>query len=136
VLCTFEILLDEPRKALIGLGSDDGVKLWVNGTEVHSNYIARAVAIDNDVFEISLNKGSNQILIMIQNQGFDYGFSFRALGKEIISDLIIERSGAGSLDDVKTLLGYSPDLKRTNMNGLTAWQMAAVKGRTENYKVS
>jgi CubicO group peptidase (beta-lactamase class C family) len=125
-----EIVMPGETKALIGLGSDDAVKVWINGKLVHKNFIARAVNIDDDLFEISLNKGSNQVLIKIENAGLGYGFSFRPLGKDIISDLVIANSGSGNLDKVKTLMRYHPDLTKTNFLGLTAWQMAVIKGRT------
>lgn len=126
-----EIVTAEPKKVLIGLGSDDGVKVWVNGREVHNNNIGRAVTIDDDLFEIALIKGSNQVLIKIENQSYGYGFSFRPLGKDFISDLVITNSGSGDFDNVKMLMKYSPDLKKTNTGGLTAWQLATVKGRSE-----
>lgn len=126
-----EIIVPDDRTALIGLGSDDDVKVWINGKEVHKNKVARAVSIDNDIFEITLNKGSNQVLIKIVNGLYDYGFSFRPLGKDLISKLTIQCAGDGNFDQLTTLMKYSPDLKSVNSYGLNAWQMATVRGRNE-----
>jgi CubicO group peptidase (beta-lactamase class C family) len=126
-----EIIVNEPVKILVGLGSDDGVKMWLNGKEVHKNYIDRALTIDEDVFEMSLNKGSNQLLIKILNGRLDYGFSFRPISGIAVSDLLLKSAETGDFDKVKTLIKYSPDFSKTNESGLSAWQLATVKGRAD-----
>ena len=129
-----EIIMNEPVKALIGMGSDDGVKVWLNGKEVHRNYIDRAVTIDDDIFEISLNKGSNQLLIKIINTRWAYGFSFRPLSGASVSDLLLRSVETGDFDNVKTLAKYSPDYSKKDETGLNAWQLATIKGRTDILK--
>jgi CubicO group peptidase (beta-lactamase class C family) len=125
-----EIISDANQKLLMGLGSDDAVKVWINGKVVHKNYTARAVTPDEDLFEINLNKGSNQVLIKIENQRLGYGFSVRPLGKDAIEDLMIQKAGIGDFEAIKLLMKYAPDLKKENNLGLTAWQVATLKGRT------
>ncbi|MBN2274598.1 MAG: serine hydrolase [Bacteroidales bacterium] len=129
-----EIVMDEPGKILAGLGSDDGVKVWLNGKEVHRNYIDRAVSVDDDIFEISLNEGSNQLLIKILNAREDYGFSFRPISGMVVSDLLLRSVETGDFDNVKTLVNYAPDYGKTNETGLNAWQLATVKGRADIVK--
>jgi CubicO group peptidase (beta-lactamase class C family) len=126
-----EIIAAEPSKTLVGLGSDDGVKMWINGKEIHVNFIDRAITPDEDVFEISLNKGSNQILLRIQNTRGEYGFCLRPVSNSAISNLLLKSSESGDFDNVKTLLNYSPDINKKNETGLTSWQLATMKGRTE-----
>jgi CubicO group peptidase (beta-lactamase class C family) len=126
-----EIIAAEPSNSLIGLGSDDGIKMWVNGKEVHRNFIDRGITVDDDIVEISLNKGSNQILLKIQNSRGDFAFCIRPVGKSAISGLLQKSSSQGDFDNVKTLLKYSPDINQKNERGLTAWQIATMKGRTE-----
>lgn len=126
-----EIKSDKEQTLLFGVGSDDGIKIWVNGKQVHTNFALRPVNIDDDIVQIPLKKGSNQILIKIQNGAGGYGFSLRPLGNDILADLLVKSSGNGDLDNVKLLIdrGIDPDSK--NNFGLTAWQIAKIKGRTE-----
>jgi CubicO group peptidase (beta-lactamase class C family) len=126
-----EINMMEPAKVLVGLGSDDGVRMWLNGKEVHRNYIDRGLTIDDDVFEISLNKGSNQLLIKILNGMFDYGFAFRPVSGSVVSDLLLRSAKTGDFDNVKTLVRYSPDFSKKDETGLDAWQLATIKGRAD-----
>jgi CubicO group peptidase (beta-lactamase class C family) len=126
-----EVILAEPRTVLIGLGSDDGVKMWINGKEVHSNSIDRSLTVDDDVFEVMLNKGSNQVLIKILNTRLDYGFTIRPVAGPAVTDLLLKASASGDFDNVKTLVKYVPDINSKDKAGLTAWQQATYKGRTE-----
>jgi CubicO group peptidase (beta-lactamase class C family) len=126
-----EINMTEPAKILVGLGSDDGVRMWLNGKEVHRNYIDRGIVVDDDIFEISLNKGSNQLLIKILNSRLDYGFSFRPVSGSVVSDLLLRSTETGDFDNVKTLVRYSPDFSKKTETGLNAWQLATVKGRKD-----
>jgi HEAT repeat protein len=51
------------------LGSDDGVKAWLNGSVVHSNNIDRGAVPDQDRAPIKLKKGSNLLLLKITQGG-------------------------------------------------------------------
>jgi CubicO group peptidase (beta-lactamase class C family) len=126
-----EIIAPEPSTILVGLGSDDGAKIWLNGKEVHSNYIGRAITMDDDIFEISLNKGSNQLLIKILNFRWDYGFMIRPVSGPAITDLLQRSASNGDFDNVKMLMKYAPEINQKDATGLTAWQLATIKGRTE-----
>ena len=62
-----EIEVPDDIPAWLGLGSDDGVNVWLNGTLVHKNWVQRRCFLDDDVVPLRLKKGKNQILIKIQN---------------------------------------------------------------------
>ncbi len=49
--------LEVPRKTtgLVGIGSDDGVKVWVNGRLVHQHWAGRPARPDDDVVPVELN---------------------------------------------------------------------------------
>jgi CubicO group peptidase (beta-lactamase class C family) len=126
-----EIIMNGPAKVLVGLGSDDGVRVWLNGKEVHRNYIDRGLTIDDDIFEISLNKGSNQLLVKVLNSRYDYGFAFRPVSGSAVSDLLLRSASSGDFDNVKTLVRYSPDFSKKDETGLDAWQLATIKGRAD-----
>ncbi len=55
--------------ATIRAGSDDGIKIWVNGKVVHENNVDRGAAIDQDQAPIHLVAGENTILIEVTQGG-------------------------------------------------------------------
>ena len=74
---TCEVESPEARKAVALLGTDDGVKLWVNGKLAHTHRIDRVLTPDEDRVEISLEKGRNRILLKVDQGGGPWGFAFR-----------------------------------------------------------
>ncbi|HEY4787893.1 MAG TPA: serine hydrolase [Bacteroidales bacterium] len=124
-----EIKMEAPAKILIGLGSDDGVKLFLNGVLIHSNWIGRGTTPDDDLVVLDLKKGSNQVLLKVQNMEYAWSFTMRKLGKNVLNDLLIASSGRGNLDNIKLLLEYGADVNASNDLGLTAYQSAMIRGR-------
>jgi len=68
---------DQAGPAYLGLGSDDGVKIWLNGKLVHDRWVQRITQIDEDVVPLQLAAGKNTILIKIQNAKGGWSFCFR-----------------------------------------------------------
>ena len=59
------------------LGTDDGVKVWVNGKLVHSNNAIRPVRVGQDKVKAHLKKGWNRVLVKISQAGGQWAFCFR-----------------------------------------------------------
>ena len=74
-----QIEMPEERQAVLGIGSDDGVKVWLNGELVHEYWVCRGVGIDNDRVPVTFKKGMNQLVLKVQNQGGPWGFCCRLL---------------------------------------------------------
>jgi len=53
------------QETLFEIGSDDGVKVWVNNKLVHANNIIRGHNQANDVVNVKLKKGWNDILMKV-----------------------------------------------------------------------
>ena len=51
------------------VGSDDGVKVWLNGEVVHYNPTTRGAGDYQDAFPVTLKKGPNVLLVAIDNHG-------------------------------------------------------------------
>jgi hypothetical protein len=70
---------ESPRdtEAWLGLGSDDGVKIWLNGKLVHDQWVRRPSRIDDEIVPLRLNKGANRLLIKIQNATDQWSFTYR-----------------------------------------------------------
>src|SRR5262249_41207558 len=72
-----EIEVAEKLKLPVSVGSDDGVKIWLNGTEVLANNVARPAAPDQDHAVLPLRKGKNRLLVKVCNLGGDWAFYIR-----------------------------------------------------------
>ena len=60
----------------IGVGSNDGARLWVNGKLVLDHKIARKAEPNQDVLTVPLHKGENTLLLKIDQLGGGWGFYF------------------------------------------------------------
>ncbi len=67
-----------PMRLPVSLGSDDGFRLFVNGTEVASNDTQRGVQPDQDRAELPLVAGPNLVVLKIVNTGGAGGAYVRA----------------------------------------------------------
>ena len=74
--CT-EIVSPDERDTDLLVGSDDGVKVWVNGQLVHNNHAHRGWRADQDRLNIHLKKGTNTLLIKVDEGVGAWGFSAR-----------------------------------------------------------
>jgi hypothetical protein len=65
------------------LGSDDQVKVYLNGKAVHTHDEGRAFEKDQDsVTALSLKKGLNVLVVKVVNEGEDWAMSARFLDKD------------------------------------------------------
>lgn len=74
----------EDQEATILLGTDDGAKLWVNGTEAFKHTETRAAAVGQDSVKVKLKKGTNTVLLKVANGDGSHGFFLTILsGQEL-----------------------------------------------------
>ena len=64
-----QLAADQPRDAVLELGSDDGIKVWLNGQLVHANNASRPCAPGQDKVRVQLRQGSNTLLIKVTQGG-------------------------------------------------------------------
>lgn len=64
------------------LGSDDGVKAWLNGRLVHANNTARAAIPYTDKVNVTLEKGWNPLLLKITQNQIPWEFCARICGQD------------------------------------------------------
>ena len=126
-----EIDMPERANALLGIGSDDGLKVWMNGKLVHENWVGRPAQVDDDVVPVELVKGSNRLLLKVQNMQGPWGFVCRRLGKAGIADKLGVAARQGDRDLVGRLLDHGADPSVPNKAGLTAPQIARLRGQKE-----
>jgi alpha-galactosidase len=71
--------LTVPKDTILpaSLGSDDGIKVWVNGTEILANNVGRGCAPDQEHIDLVLKKGENTFLMKVNNNQGAFAFYFR-----------------------------------------------------------
>ena len=64
------------------VGSDDEVKVWLNGELVHYNPILRGAGDFQDAFSVTLKKGANVLLVAVCNRGHGAFSGFFGFAKD------------------------------------------------------
>lgn len=82
------ITASRARKLAVSLGSDDSIKLWLNGKLQFENKTQRGVTPDEDKVDLELVAGENQLLIKIINGQGESGFFFRSLQQSLPAPLL------------------------------------------------
>ncbi|MFN3653527.1 MAG: PSD1 and planctomycete cytochrome C domain-containing protein [Armatimonadota bacterium] len=72
----------------LSLGSDDAIKLWVNGEQALANKVTRGVLPDQEKVTLTLKPGENRLLLKIVNGGALAGFYFKVLENGLKPDLL------------------------------------------------
>ena len=67
----------DARQVSVLLGSDDGVKVWLNGQQVFKNVVRRPLAVDQDRFDIKLKSGDNLLLVKVEQGIGDWSLALR-----------------------------------------------------------
>ena len=70
-----EVWTGKSQNVLFELGSDDGIKLWLNGNLVHQNKIERGHNQGDDVVKVDLEEGWNKVLMKITQGTGGWGAS-------------------------------------------------------------
>jgi len=65
------------RTINLSLGSDDGIRVYLNGEEVFANNTQRGVTPDSDQTAITLRPGENTLVLKIVNGGGAAGFYYK-----------------------------------------------------------
>ena len=104
-----EIEVPEKTRGVLGLGSDDAVKVWLNGKLVHENWIARACAPDDDLVPVEFAAGKNQLLLKVQNIQGDWSFTCRLLSQDLQANKLIGAVLTSDAGTIEKLLAQGLD---------------------------
>ena len=109
---------DTDQMAILLLGSDDGIKVWLNDALVWSNNKNRGAEPADDTVQVSLKQGWNTILCKINNGDGGWGayIKFINLNGLVLSGIYEKSTGAGESKSTETL--------SENDGYLTRWQVA------------
>ena len=121
------VLLDalQEQQTTMFVGSDDAVKVWLNGTLVHQSLAGRRAHDYQDFFPVTLRRGENVLLVALDNHGHGNFSGF--FGFEKGTEYTVLPTG--------TTLAFSPDAPRVAVGqsftlhlsteevpGLAGWQ--------------
>ena len=77
-----EIISDIDQECAFLLGSDDGVKVWLNGKLIHKNDVGRGLTPGEDFFTGQLNKGANRLLVKVTDYIANWALIVEAFDSE------------------------------------------------------
>ena len=61
----------------MGVGSDDAIKVWLNGVVVHRNNADRKTSGIQDKFDVNLKVGNNPLLVKVNDNTENWGMFFK-----------------------------------------------------------
>ncbi len=70
------------QSAKLQLGSDDGIKVWLNGKLIHENNATRPVSKADDTVTVDLKKGWNSLMLKIVEGTGQWGAAARFTNSE------------------------------------------------------
>ena len=121
------ILLDTPKEqqTTMFVGSDDAVKVWLNGELVHQALVHRGAGDYQDFFPVTLKQGKNALLVAVDNRGHG-GFSgFFGFAPDAIYTLFRPSLNFSfSTDATEFEVGdtFTLSLNTANVTDLKGWQ--------------
>src|SRR6185436_8883556 len=73
------LAVDAATALTLSLGSDDAIKVWLDGVEVFARKVTRGAAADQELLPLDLAAGDHRLRLAIVNGGGPAGFWFEAL---------------------------------------------------------
>ena len=129
------VVLDSPeeQQTTMLVGSDDAVKVWLNGEVVHQAFVARGAGDYQDFFPVTLKQGQNVLLVALDNHGhggFSGFFGFAPDAKYEVFQPGINFTFSTEATQVEVGDIFTVDLIVENIDNLAGWQTDIVFNRT------
>jgi len=121
---------EKSGKALLSVGSDDAIKVWVNEKMVVNDWVGRKVSRDEDLYPIEFQRGENQIRAVLVNFKGPWGFSLLVPDEQGKAKMLAQAILKGDYPRTQTLLEGGADPKTAVIQRLPALELAQVKKRT------
>jgi hypothetical protein len=110
----------EPRACILAVGSNDGVRAWLNGEQVLECPASRGLRLDHNLVPVYLRKGRNRLLMKIEERGNIWRLACRLLPLDAaaIGDRfqLFEVSPGEEMTGIRP--GISPDLLTAMLNNV------------------
>ena len=121
------VVLDSPERqqTTMLVGSDDSVKVWLNGEVVHQAFVARGADGYQDFFPVTLKQGQNVLLVALDNHGhggFSGFFGFAPDAKYEVFQPGINFTFSTEATQVEVGDTFTVDFMVENIDNLAGWQ--------------
>jgi CubicO group peptidase (beta-lactamase class C family) len=126
-----EVIAPRALPVLLGLGTDGAVKVWLNGKLVHEQRSSRPLRKDDDLIPVSLEKGTNRLLLKIGSRPAGWSFSCRFLNQAALNENLVNAAMNGAVKRISLALSNGASVTAKVGPGLTAWQGAKIRGQAE-----
>ncbi len=91
----------------MSLGSDDAIKVFLNGTQVLAKNVDRGPAADQEKANLKLSEGENHLLLKIVNNSGPAGFYFKLSGSGLPENILAHlRADVLNASDITQLSDY------------------------------
>lgn len=77
-----EVNVANAQDVVLKIGSNDGMKLWLNGALIHTFPGQRSLTVDEDTVKAGLEKGRNTFLMKVTQGGGGWAACVRMLGQD------------------------------------------------------
>ncbi len=84
-----EVEVATHRRLTVGLGSDDAVKVWLDGKVILDQNVQRSAVADSDKLVLDLTPGVHQLLVKVVNYSGKGAFTFRPIEEDGASTVAI-----------------------------------------------
>ena len=120
------VSLDAPQEqnTTMLVGSDDAVKVWLNGQLVHNNPVNRGANNFQDEFSVTLKEGTNILLVAIYEAGGSWSgfFGFAPDAEYTVLSPSTRFSLSTAATQIKIDDRFTVQLKAENISDLAGWQ--------------
>ena len=120
------LTLESPREqqTTMLIGSDDAVKVWLNGELVHYNFVNRASSNYQDRAPVTLKTGENILLVAVYNAGGRWSgfFGFTSDAEYTVLSPSARFSLISDTTEFQTDSKFVVRLNAVNMEDLAGWQ--------------
>ena len=76
------VWVPQDADARLEMGSDDGIKVWINGKLVHGNNAVRGLQQGSDKQDVQLTKGWNVVMAKVTQGGGDWSACVKVVTRD------------------------------------------------------
>jgi len=117
-------------KRILSVGSDDAIKIWINGHLVVEESLGRSLTPNDELYAIELQPGINEIQALLVNRVGDWGFFISCPDPQEAGDLLAKSVAHSDYSRARLLLRSNVDLSKKTPYNLPLLETAQLMRRT------